>query len=161
MKKLILSIAALGAVILTLGLTAGGTSVLAVEPTPRPRVGPTYTLRTDIACSPMTNAQAYRDSAGVLRLVTEGTPQKCRIRVRNYTAQPITGITVTHATKNTLVNTTYAGPFTLAPGGSLTIVENLTFNKSQDGRGKTTATATGILAGATVTSTATEQSSLP
>lgn len=103
-----------------------------------------------------------------------------------HEAQPITGITYVRPTPNTLTEryqyvkyrsngTPYnpmggplldcdlagCAPFDLAPGQSVIIYENSTFNAYQDGRGKTTAIATGTYDGATYTASGTEQTSLP
>lgn len=108
-------------------------------------------LRVSLACSPLTSSQSAKP----------GDPQTCRIRVQNYGATAITGITVSHPTSSTLVSTTYAGAFDLAPRSGIIFFEQLTFNATQDGRGKTTATATGTQAGEILVAAGTEQKSLP
>ncbi len=157
-------------------------------------------FRVDVACYPLTSAQGFRNyETGKYELVKDGTPQTCRVRIRNYDrdqydsqgnlvheAKPITGITFDRPTPNTLTEryqyvkyrsngTVYnpmggplldcdlsgCDPFDLAPGESVIIYENSTFNAYQDGRGLTTATATGTYDGEVVTASGTEQASLP
>ena len=157
MKKLILSIAALAAIIGTFGLTAGTSEAAPVSQQ--------NDLRVSIKCSPKTNAQGYRDSDGVLRLVVDGTPQTCWTTISNYGTAPVTGIVVTHPTSNTLVSITgkhvYGAAlnctvadgcesFTLAGRAQVQITEQLTFNVGQDGRGLTKAYATGVQNGVTL-----------
>ena len=134
-------------------------------------------LRAEMACSPLTSSQS----------VQPGDSQFCRIRIRNtdqnrydsqgnmtYAAQPVTGITYDRPTPNTLtarypLKASYGlscdlsgcDPFDLAPGKSVIIIETSTFNPSQDGRGKTTVTATGTHNGGSVTASGTEQNTLP
>ena len=107
-------------------------------------------LRVSMACSPLTSSQSAQP----------GDPQTCRIKVANYGSAPITGITVTHPTANTLVSTTYTGPFDLTKYQAVYITEQLTFNATQDGRGKTTSGATGTQNGVTISGSGTEQKSL-
>lgn len=142
MKKLILSLAALGAIVVTLGLTAGSTSAVPISPP--------SDLRVSMACSPLTNSQS----------ALPGDPQTCRIKVVNYGSAPITGITYAHPSSSTLVSTTYTGPFSLNKYERVYITEQLTFNATQDGRGLTTASATGAQNGVAVSGSGTEQKSL-
>jgi hypothetical protein len=157
LKKFVLGIAAVAAL--------GITTAFAVTPTPTPRPAPPPPpLRVEMACSPLTSSQSAQP----------GDAQRCRIRLRNSTASPIENVVVSHPTPNTVVarfaykgkygvtcDTSGCDPFTLPVGGSLIIIEDLTFNATQDGRGKTTATATGTLNGKTITASGQEQNSLP
>ena len=149
---------------LIVGFAAAQGTVLAATPTPTPTAPPPAPFRAEMACAPLTSSQ----SAQV------GDSQRCRIRLRNNSDETITGITYSRPTPNTLtarfplkasygITCTLAGcdPFTLAPGASVIIIETSTFNPTQDGRGKTTVTATGTLNGATVTASGTEQFTLP
>ena len=113
-------------------------------------ISPPSDLRVSMACSPLTSSQSAQP----------GDPQTCRIKVVNYGNAPITGITVTHPTSSTLVSTTYAGPFDLNKYERVYITEQLTFNATQDGRGLTTAGATGTQNGVTISGSGTEQKSL-
>ena len=136
-------------------------NALAADPPPPP---PPANFRVEVACSPLTSSQSAQP----------GDPQTCRIRLRNNSNSGITGITYDRPTPNTITDRyplkasyglscdlTGCAPFDLAPGASVIVVEKATFNATQDGRGRTTATATGTLNGATVTASGTEQNSLP
>ncbi|MFA6135026.1 MAG: hypothetical protein WC869_13505 [Phycisphaerae bacterium] len=151
MKKFILSFAAVAAILGSFAISPSGTPANAAGE-----------LRTQVACSPLTSSQAAQP----------GDEQVCRIRVRNTSTEAITGITVDRPTPNTITNryaykSTLAcdlggcAPFDLAPGKSLIIFEEATFNATQDGRGLTTATATGDIDGVIVSGSGTEQKSLP
>ena len=120
-------------------------------------------LRVAVGCSPLTSSQKAQP----------GDPQLCRIRVQNRGAVPITGITVSRPTPNTITDRYSYGyipltcdlagcdPFTLNPGQTAYIFEESTFNPYQDGRGKTKATATGYQGAYQISATATEQTNLP
>lgn len=145
-----------------IALFAFAQNAFAVEPPiPAP---PPADFRAEMACSPLTSSQSAQP----------GDSQKCRIRLRNNSDAPITGITYSRPTPNTLtaryplkasygISCDLSGcdPFDLAPGKSVIIIETATFNATQDGRGKTTVTATGTHNGAPVTASGTEQNSLP
>ena len=155
MKKTILGIAALAAL--------GISTAFALPPKP-PTGPPPPPLSAAVACSPLTSSQSAQP----------GDAQTCRVRIRNTSDAPITGITYSRPTPNTLtsrtpmlasygINCDLSGcdPFDLAPGASVIIKEYSTFNPYQDGRGKTTVTATGTLNGVVLTARGTEQNSLP
>jgi len=120
-------------------------------------------LRVAVGCSPLTSSQKAQP----------GDPQLCRIRVQNRGAVPITGITVSRPTPNTITDRYSYGyipltcdlagcdPFTLNPGQTAYIFEESTFNPYQDGRGKTKATATGYQGAYQISASATEQTNLP
>lgn len=132
MKKLLLSFAAVAAILGAFSFNGGGATA-------------TSDLRAQMACSPLTSSQS----------VVPGDSQLCRIRIRNYGAYPIENITVSRPTPNTLtarypygyfpLTCDLAGclPFTLNPGDTAYIFEESTFNPYQDGRGNTTVTASG------------------
>lgn len=140
----------------------------AVAPVPSPD------LRVQVACSPLTSAQGFRDASGVWTVITDGTPQLCRTKIQNRGLVPITDITVSRPTTNTLVGisaakygvaipcTVEAGceSFDLSYGQYVIITENLTFNMTQDGRGLTTATAIGDQGGTLISGSATERTNL-
>lgn len=129
----------------------------------QPKAEASGEMRVAVACNPLTNSQKAQT----------GDSQLCRIRIRNYSSQPITNITVDRPTPNTItarysygyfqLNCDLSGcdPFTLQPGGTAYIFEESTFNPYQDGRGLTTATATGTQGGYPVTASGREQKSMP
>jgi len=140
LKKLILSFAAVAAILGAIGLSGGST----------PASAGLYDLRADMACSPLTNSQ----------LVQEGDSQRCRIRIRNFSQYDITNVTFVRDTPNTLTNRfIYSAwettpftcdlsgctPFDIGKYGSVIIVEDSTFNASEDGRGLTKVEATGTM----------------
>ena len=149
----IAAFAALAALVGVLTFSAGNTKVEAYSD-----------LRVAVACNPLTSSQ----------LAKPGDTQLCRIKVSNYGTVPITDVTVSRPTPNTItarygyrawmgLNCDLDGcdPFTLPARTSYIIMEESTFNPYQDGRGNTTATATGLQAGYPVSATGTEQKSLP
>lgn len=152
MKRIIVGLAAVAAILGAFSLNSGPANVEAATE-----------LRVAVACDPLTSSQAAQP----------GDPQLCRIRIRNQSSAPITGITVGRPTPNTItarystgyINLTcdLAGcdPFDLQPGQTAYIFEESTFNPYQDGRGKTVATATGTQNGYPLSTSATEQKSLP
>ena len=165
MKKTILGIAALAAIIGSFAISGAGS-------TPVSAAGE---LRVQVACTPLTSSQAQ-----------PGDEQSCRVRIRNTSTATITGITYDRPTPNTLtaryqyvkllkngtpynpargplISCDLAGclPFDLAPGQTVIVFEESTFNPYQDGRGLTTATATGTQDGSPVSASGTEQKSLP
>ena len=155
MKKTILGIAALAAL--------GISTAFAVTPTP-PTPPPPPPLSAAVACTPLTSSQSAQP----------GDAQTCRVRIRNTSDAPITGITYSRPTPNTLtsrtpmlasygINCDLSGcdPFTLAPGASVIVWEYSTFNATQDGRGRTVVTATGTQGDATLIASGTEQLTLP
>ena len=102
-------------------------------------------LRVAVACSPLTSSQT----------ALPGDSQLCRTRFTNMSAYPITGITFSRPSLNTLTDrygynspmldcdATGCEPFTLAPGQQAYVFEEMTFNAYEDGRGRTIATASG------------------
>lgn len=102
-------------------------------------------LRVAVACNPLTNSQ----------MAKPGDTQLCRIRITNMSAYPITGITLSRPSVNTLTaryaynsptldcDATGCEPFTVAPGQSVYVFEEMVFKAAQDGRGRTMATAEG------------------
>lgn len=154
MKKFVLGLAAVAAL--------GITTALAVTPPPPPPPAPDFSAA--VACTPLTSSQSAQP----------GDAQSCRVRIRNNSDSPITGIMYERPTPNTLtgrvpLKASYGlncglngcDPFTLAPGASVIIWEYSTFNATQDGRGRTVVTATGTLDGDTVTASGIEQNTLP
>jgi hypothetical protein len=161
LKKIILGLAAFAAILGAFSLNSGPATVEAASE-----------LRVNVACNPLTSSQSAQP----------GDSQLCRIRVRNTTTETITNITVDRPTPNTLtdryqyvkyqkngtpynpvfgplINCDLSGcdPFDLAPGETVLIFEESTFNPYLDGRGLTTATATGDQG----SGSGTEQKSLP
>lgn len=168
MKKLILAVVGLAALSVgIIGVGGPSTPVQAADPIPTPTPNPPpppADFRVEVACSPLTSSQS----------ADPGDPQTCRIRLRNNSDSLITGITYVRPTPNTItarypLKTSYGitcdlsgcAPFSLAPGASVIIIEKSTFNATQDGRGKTTATAFGILDGESISASGTEQHTLP
>lgn len=152
LKKFVLGIAAVAALIGSFAISSGGSPVSA-----------SGELRVAVACNPLTSSQ----------LAQTGDSQLCRIRVQNRSSAPVENITVSRPTPNTItarysygyiaIPCDLAGcdPFTLNPGQTAYIFEESTFNPYQDGRGLTTATATGTQNGYPVSASGKEQKSLP
>lgn len=131
-----------------------------------PRAEAASDLRVSLACSPLTSSQAAQP----------GDPQACRLRIRNFGSSPISDITFHHDTPNIGVsiaaskfgvaipcdqNTFTCDAFTLTTGQTVMVTYQYTFDSTQDQRGLTTATAWGTQAGYPISTTATEQKSLP
>ena len=153
MKKLLVSFAAVAAILGSFAISNGGGSLASAS----------GELRVAVACSPLTSSQ----------LAQPGDSQLCRIRFQNRTAAPITDITFSRPTPNTVtarygqgyvpVSCDLAGclPFTLGVGQTAYVFEESTFNPYEDGRGLTTVTASGTQGGYPVTASAKERTNLP
>lgn len=135
MKKLFLSLVAIVAIAGAIGTREVAQAAVNSNPD----------LRVAVACSPLTNSQT----------AVAGDPQLCRMKFTNYSAFPITDISISRPSVNTLVSR-YAfnspslvcdnsgcAPFTLAPGETVYVSEEMVFNEFQDGRGRTKAFADG------------------
>lgn len=139
MRNLFLGLAAFAAILVASMATTGHPVQAATSSSPD--------LRVSVACSPLTNSQA----------VVPGDTQLCRMKFANYSAYPIANIVIARPSVNTLTNryaynspslscdNTGCAPFTLAPGQIVYVFEEMVFNPAQDGRGRTMATADGVM----------------
>ena len=84
MKKLFLSLVAIVAIAGAIGTREVAQAAVNSNPD----------LRVAVACSPLTNSQT----------VVAGDPQLCRMKFTNYSAFPITDISISRPSVNTLVS---------------------------------------------------------